>query len=211
MLTGPKSRTEGPDGEEIFTGEESFTDGGGASAGGKSGMPGRGRGRDNDSSQHGGSAGPAGVASGAGEGSSRGAFGDYDEEEVAALEAYMKTHPSKEEDKEALRKRAKELSARIGSDQEPDSKIVGGASRTTVVAAGAGAGGTSSKPPPSPEEPIEYTDASGRLKFNKRPVAGGAVDKADSVGKRDKKKGKRAKLAKLSNAKLLSFGDDEDG
>lgn len=36
---------------------------------------------------------------------------------MAALEAYMKTHPSKEEDKEALRKRAKELSASIGSGQ----------------------------------------------------------------------------------------------
>ena len=36
---------------------------------------------------------------------------------MAALEAYMKTHPSKEEDKIALRKRARELSASIGSGQ----------------------------------------------------------------------------------------------
>ena len=37
--------------------------------------------------------------------------------QVAALEEYMKTHPSKEEDKIALRKRARELSASIGSGQ----------------------------------------------------------------------------------------------
>lgn len=64
-------------------------------------MPGGGRGRD-------------GGAAGGG-GGSGGTFEDYDEEEVAALEAYMKTHPTKKEDKEALRKRAKELSASIGS------------------------------------------------------------------------------------------------
>lgn len=81
-------------------------------------MPGRGRGRIRDSNQGGGGSGGASSSGGGkGSGGSGDAFGDYDEEEVAALEAYMKTHPSKEEDKEALRKRAKELSARIGSGQ----------------------------------------------------------------------------------------------
>lgn len=81
-------------------------------------MPGRGRGRDRDSNQGAaeGRGGNGGGGAGGG-GGSGGAFEDYDEEEVAALEAYMKTHPSKEEDKEALRKRAKELSASIGSGQ----------------------------------------------------------------------------------------------
>ena len=61
-----------------------------------------------------------------------------------------------------------------------------------------------------PEEPLEYTDASGRLKFNKRSVGLSAgAGRADSA--RDKKKTKRTKLAKLSNKKLLSFGEDEDG
>lgn len=62
----------------------------------------------------GGVTGGGAAARGGGSGS---AFGDYDEEEVAALEAYMKTHPTKEEDKEALRKRARELSASIGSSK----------------------------------------------------------------------------------------------
>lgn len=79
-----------------------------------------------------------------------------------------------------------------------------------MVAAGAGSAGNSSKTP-TPEEPFEYTDASGRLKFKKRPVAAGAADKGESGDKGAKKKAKRAKLAKLSNTKLLSFGDDEDG
>lgn len=64
----------------------------------------------------------AGGGSSGGGGGSGGAFEDYDEEEVAALEAYMKTHPTKEEDKEALRKRAKELSASIGSGKVKRSK-----------------------------------------------------------------------------------------
>lgn len=87
-------------------------------------MPGRGRGRNRDSGNPAGGerAGAAAAAAAGGGGSGEGgggggAFGDYDEEEVAALEAYMKTHPSKEEDKEALRTRARELSASIGSGQ----------------------------------------------------------------------------------------------
>eukprot|EP00903_Cladosiphon_okamuranus_P015120 g13983.t1 len=205
MLTGPKPR---PDGEEAFSGGGDFTDGG--SGGSGSGMPGRGRGRGKDSSGEGGS-GREGVAAAAASGGGGGGgggngFGDYDEEEVAALEAYMKTHPSREEDKEALRKRAKELSARIGSGQGATAK---GGSESGGSASGA------SKPPPPPEEPIEYTDATGRLKFNKRPGAGGSGARAgedgDEGAKGRKKKGKRAKLAKLNNTKLLSFGDDEDG
>lgn len=81
-------------------------------------------------------------------------------------------------------------------------------------AEGAGSAAGASKAPPPPEDPIEYTDASGKLKFNKRPVsaaAGGAAGKSGESGKGSKKKTKRAKLAKLNNAKLLSFGDDEDG
>lgn len=108
-------RTDGD--EEVFSGGGDFTDGGGGGAGGSSGMPGRGRGRDRDSheQQGGGGGAGAGAAAAAVRGGSGGnAFEDYDEEEVAALEAYMKTHPTKEEDKEALRKRAKELSASIG-------------------------------------------------------------------------------------------------
>eukprot|EP00752_Nemacystus_decipiens_P018230 g16358.t1 len=198
MLTGPKPR---PDGEEMFSGGGEFTDGGGG--GSSSGMPGGGRGRDRDSSSRGGG---AAAAAGAGGGGGGNGFGDYDEEEVAALEAYMKTHPTKEEDKEALRKRAKELSASIGSGQGPSVKSGGGAG---------GPAASANKPPPPPEEPIEYTDASGRLKFNKRPAAGksgqGAGKDGDDGKKGGKKKAKRAKLAKLNNAKLLSFGDDEDG
>lgn len=78
-----------------------------------------------------------------------------------------------------------------------------------------GAAASANKPPPPPEEPIEYTDASGRLKFNKRPAAGASAAGPGKDGgegsKGSKKKAKRAKLAKLNNAKLLSFGDDEDG
>lgn len=68
----------------------------------------------------GGGKGRGGGAAGGGGGSGGGTFEDYDEEEVAALEAYMKTHPTKEEDKEAIRKRAKELSASIGSGKVKD-------------------------------------------------------------------------------------------
>lgn len=108
-----------PDDEEVFSGGGDFTDGGGGGSGSSSGMPGRGRGRDRDSSNQGGGGEGAAAAGGGGSGGGGGGggFGDYDEEEVAALEAYMKAHPSKEEDKEALRKRAKELSASIGSGQ----------------------------------------------------------------------------------------------
>lgn len=60
----------------------------------------------------------------------------------------------------------------------------------------------------------EYTDASGKLKFNKRmPVdaSGGTATQAagSETGKREKKKARLGKLAK-ANTKLLSFGDDED-
>lgn len=58
------------------------------------------------------------------------------------------------------------------------------------------------------EEPLQYTDASGKLKFNKRPV--GPSGDSGRAGIKDKKKMKRAKLAKLNNAKLLSFGDDDE-
>lgn len=56
---------------------------------------------------------------------------------------------------------------------------------------------------------MEYTDASGKLKFNKRPVSSlpGGGGKGGEV-KKDKK-AKRKRLAKLNNAKLLSFGDDD--
>lgn len=101
------------EGEEVFSGGGDFTGGGGRG----SGMPGRGRGRDRDPSDQAGGGGAGAAAAAAGGGGGGGGFGDYDEEEVAALEAYMKTHPSKEEDKEALRKRAKELSASIGSGE----------------------------------------------------------------------------------------------
>lgn len=65
--------------------------------------------------------------------------------------------------------------------------------------------GDAEKPAPPREEPIEYTDASGKLKFNKRR------EKGSEGGKGSTKKAKRAKLAKLNNAKLLSFGDEDDG
>ena len=107
----------------MFSGGGDFTDGGGGGSS-SSGMPGRGRGRDRDSGSQGGGEG-AGAAGSSGGGGGDG-FGDYDEEEVAALEAYMKTHPSKEEDKEALRKRAKELSASIGSGQVSPSTFAAG-------------------------------------------------------------------------------------
>ncbi|CAM9455043.1 unnamed protein product [Ascophyllum nodosum] len=143
--------------------------------------------------------------------SSGGAFEDYDEEEVAALEAYMKTHPSKEEDREVLRKRAKELSARIGAGPKRGQGATDGgptATNNPGPEAGGTAEGNDRESPP--EEPLEYTDASGRLKFNKRSVGLSAgAGRADSA--RDKKKTKRTKLAKLSNKKLLSFGEDEDG
>lgn len=62
--------------------------------------------------------------------------------------------------------------------------------------------------------PLEYTDASGKLKFNKRPAGAGGGGSVGGIGdKGDGKKAKRtkrAKLAKLNNAKLLSFGDDEE-
>ncbi|CAM9260196.1 unnamed protein product [Ectocarpus sp. 12 AP-2014] len=178
-------------------------------------MPGRDRGRDRDSNQGAveGSGGSGGGGAAGGGGGSGGAFEDYDEEEVVALEAYMKTHPSKEKDKEALRKRAKELSASIGSGQGSEAKG-GRTAGGNGGAAGAGSAAGAPKAPPPPEEPIEYTDASGKLKFNKRPVSAaavGAAGKSGESGKGSKKKTKRAKLAKLSNAKLLSFGDDEDG
>lgn len=68
---------------------------------------------------------------------------------------------------------------------------------------GRGAQGSSAAPP-EPER--EYTDASGKLKFNKRTPVGGS-------GARDKerKRDKKARLGKLAkpNTKLLSFGDDE--
>ncbi|CAM9526298.1 unnamed protein product [Pylaiella littoralis] len=152
------------------------------------------------------------AARGGGSGS---AFGDYDEEEVAALEAYMKTHPSKEEDKEALRKRARELSASIGSSKDPSAKG-GEAAAGTGGAAGTTKGGREKPPPslPPPEEPIEYTDASGKLKFNKRPASAAGSRKRDEGGGNGfakHKKAKRTKPAKLNNSKLLSFGEDEDG
>lgn len=93
--------------------------------------------------------------------------------------------------------------------QGPNAKGGGAAGGS---AAGGGEGDTgANKPPPTPEEPIEYTDASGKLKFNKRPAAGAAGAGRDGDKGSKKKKGKRAKLAKLNNAKLLSFGDEEDG
>lgn len=67
--------------------------------------------------------------------------------------------------------------------------------------------------PHPPEPPLEYTDATGKLKFNKRPPSSKSVEGAvkRNEGGQEKKKAKRTKLAKLNNAKLLSFGDDEDG
>ena len=106
--------------------------------------------------------------------------------------------------------------------QGPDSKGGGGAqgSKDALASGLGGEQGRGGGETPSPESPIEYTDASGKLKFNKRrttnPATGGggasAAGKGDE-GSRDKKKAKakRAKLAKLNNAKLLSFGSDEDG
>lgn len=73
--------------------------------------------------------------------------------------------------------------------------------------AGGGEGKGDHRESPS-EEPLEYTDASGKLKFNKRPV--GPSEDSGKAGTKDKKKTKRAKLAKLNNAKLLSFGDDDE-
>lgn len=57
-----------------------------------------------------------------------------------------------------------------------------------------------------PEPEREYTDASGKLKFNKR-----ASGERDAGDKEWKKKDKKARLGKLAkpNTKLLSFGDDE--
>lgn len=106
--------------------------------------------------------------------------------------------------------------------QGPDAKGGGGAQGTKddLASGPGGERGRGGGETPSPESPIEYTDASGKLKFNKRRAtsraAGGegasAAGKGDE-GSRDKKKAKakRAKLAKLNNAKLLSFGSDEDG
>lgn len=92
--------------------------------------------------------------------------------------------------------------------QGPDARQSGQAG-TEGLAVGSGMGGRGARPA-TPEPALEYTDASGKLKFNKRPAGSSAG--AGEPGKGDKKKkAKRAKLAKLSNAKLLSFGDDEDG
>lgn len=95
------------------------------------------------------------------------------------------------------------------TDAVPRSKQVGAGMRGSTVAS------------PPPEPPIEYTDASGKLKFNKRPAAvsteaekqGGLVDIGEARDGKGggKRKGKRSKLAKLNNTKLLSFGDDEYG
>lgn len=65
--------------------------------------------------------------------------------------------------------------------------------------------------PSKPEPPKEYTDASGKLKFNKvdPTVAGGK--RKEGIGNIEKKKAKRGKVAKLNNTKLLSFEDDDDG
>lgn len=75
-----------------------------------------------------------------------------------------------------------------------------------------GARASSSRVPAETER--EYTDASNKLKFNKRtPVeAGGSGTQiaGSGHGKRDKKKARLANLEK-ANTKLLSFGDDEDG
>lgn len=64
-----------------------------------------------------------------------------------------------------------------------------------------------------PEPPKEYVDSSGRLKFNKRDPGTGEAGR-EREERRQKKKARRGSGAKLSNAKLLSFGDgndDDDG
>lgn len=106
--------------------------------------------------------------------------------------------------------------------QGSDAKGGGAQGKRDVSGAGTGGdkGWAGGETPDTPESPIEYTDASGKLKFNKRRAGtpantgggGSSVGGVGERGSRDKKKGerKRAKLAKLNNAKLLSFGGDED-
>lgn len=69
--------------------------------------------------------------------------------------------------------------------------------------------------PTNPEPAREYVDSSGRIKFNKRIASESGMEKAKGAaaaadGDR-KKKARRGNVNKLSNTKLLSFGDDEDG
>lgn len=55
-------------------------------------------------------------------------------------------------------------------------------------------------------------DSSGRIKFNKRTASEAGAEKAKAKGADgEHKKARRGNAKKLSNTKLLSFGDDEDG
>ncbi|CAM9614084.1 unnamed protein product [Choristocarpus tenellus] len=167
-----------------------------------------------------------GGRSGAGRGGSdesARAFEGYDEEEVFALEQYQQKHPPVTVDKEGVRRRARELSESIGTGQREPEKDIGRA-----IGSIGGGSGTEGGEEVLPEELKEYTDASGKLKFNKPVVVRGEVrSRRDGDGKTgqprhntkssreeetngETKKSKRAKLAKLKNKTLLSFGGEEE-